>query len=98
MRHACTVAALLVAPLAGMHAADAPKLPPAEVPVFMRPDPQWTALLYHPNPKERHPLTLCISCDGMNTWPYQRVSNAAFKQLVKSRARGMQRPSAAVPK
>jgi hypothetical protein len=26
------------------------------------------------------------------------TSNAAFKQLVKSRARGMQRPSAAVPK
>jgi len=34
----------------------------------------------------------------MNTWPYQRVSNAAFKQLVKSRARGMQQPSAATPK
>jgi hypothetical protein len=31
------------------------------------------ALLHNPNPKERSPLALWISFDGMKTWPYQRV-------------------------
>jgi hypothetical protein len=31
------------------------------------------AILHNPNPKQRSPLALWISFDGMNTWPYQRV-------------------------
>ena len=31
------------------------------------------ALLHNPNPKQRSPLALWISYDGMKTWPYQRV-------------------------
>jgi glycerophosphoryl diester phosphodiesterase len=30
------------------------------------------ALLHNPNPKERNPLSLWISFDGMRTWPYRR--------------------------
>lgn len=31
------------------------------------------ALLHNPNPKQRTPLALWVSFDGMKTWPYQRV-------------------------
>lgn len=31
------------------------------------------AMLHNPNPKQRSPLALWISFDGMKTWPYQRV-------------------------
>ncbi|TWU11494.1 Sialidase precursor [Symmachiella macrocystis] len=31
------------------------------------------AILHNPNPKQRNPLSLWISDDGMKTWPYRRV-------------------------
>lgn len=31
------------------------------------------AMLHNPNPKQRSPLALWISFDGLKTWPYQRV-------------------------
>jgi hypothetical protein len=31
------------------------------------------AILHNPDPKQRSPLALWISFDGMKTWPYQRV-------------------------
>ncbi len=31
------------------------------------------AMLHNPDPKERRPLALWISFDGLKTWPYQRV-------------------------
>jgi hypothetical protein len=31
------------------------------------------AMLHNPNSKQRSPLSLWISFDGMKTWPYQRV-------------------------
>lgn len=31
------------------------------------------AILHNPNPKQRTPLALWISFDGMKTWPYRRV-------------------------
>lgn len=31
------------------------------------------AILHNPNPKQRTPMALWISFDGMKTWPYQRV-------------------------
>lgn len=31
------------------------------------------ALLHNPNPKKRNPLSLWVSFDDMQTWPYQRV-------------------------
>jgi len=31
------------------------------------------ALLHNPNPKHRSPLSLWVSFDGLQTWPYQRV-------------------------
>jgi hypothetical protein len=35
--------ALLLAPLAALHAADTPTPPPTELPASVRPSPQWTA-------------------------------------------------------
>lgn len=31
------------------------------------------AILHNPNPKERNPLSLWVSFDGMKTWPYRRT-------------------------
>ncbi|MBL4884149.1 MAG: exo-alpha-sialidase [Planctomycetaceae bacterium] len=31
------------------------------------------AILHNPNPRHRSPLSLWVSFDGMQTWPYQRV-------------------------
>jgi hypothetical protein len=43
MNRTLVLAAILLAPQAGVHAADAPELAKTEVPVSIRPDPQWTA-------------------------------------------------------
>ena len=44
MNHTLTLlTALLLAPLAALHAADVPKFPPTELPTSIRPDPKWTA-------------------------------------------------------
>ncbi len=29
-------------------------------------------MLHNPNPKQRNPLSLWVSFDGMKTWPYRR--------------------------
>lgn len=39
------------------------------------------ALLHNPNPKERNPLALWVSFDGLKTWPYQRVLSSAPGRL-----------------
>lgn len=33
---------------------------------------ETVALLHNPNPKERNPLSLWVSFDGMKSWPYRR--------------------------
>jgi len=43
--------------------------------------PRTVAMLHNPDPRYRKPLSLWISFDEMNTWPYQRV-------LVKESADG----------
>jgi hypothetical protein len=43
------------------------------------------AMLHNPNPKQRSPLALWISFDGMKTWPYQRVLVAESTDGPKGR-------------
>ena len=43
------------------------------------------AILHNPNPKQRSPMALWISFDGMKTWPYQRVLQAESVDGPKGR-------------